>query len=635
VRFDGRPVDEQDLDRQMRALSKLGPDRARRWCAGPAGLGALLMRITREDAFDAQPLRDAGLDLTLVCDARIDNREELAAALAIEPAALAGMADSAVLFAAYKAWGAECAERLLGDFVFAVWDGKARTLTLGRDHMGQRHVFFHRGEGFFAFATERKGLWALPDVPRRLPTDRIYSLLIQGMVSPRRRSFDAAPPDGLGAVLGGTVVTVASDGTISERQYWTPQAAPEHQNRDEDYYVKAYRRVLGEAVACRLRRATAPVGLLLGGGFDSGAIAALAGPVLAPSGKKLIAAAGVSASDDAGPDDARPWIEVCRRHMPHLDVRYVTREGPDVFAGLEAFFLASDGPHSENRFISGALFAAVKASGARVIMDGDGGDSTLNPRAKGYFIDRLRNGRVRGLFSQWQARRRLSARSRWVMIRIEILAQAFPSVVRRWGRWRHGLAPFGPIMPVAAELKKKAAAAGVRPRRPRWLSMRGRMTEMLGIQQSSLVVGWSAAAMAHGMEFTQPFHDKRVVELGLAIPEEYFLRNGRERHLARRALADLYPPEFQNRPDGNAALQPDFMTMAARLRPALLAEIDRMERAGKLSAYVDFAKMRRMLTRSRPGRSGAFYESPTRHAIRAFVWARYIEWFTGGNSRDG
>ena len=66
IRFGGSPVAEQDLDRQLRALAHLGPDAARRWCGGSAGLGALLMRVTQEDLFDQQPLRDGGPDVTAI-----------------------------------------------------------------------------------------------------------------------------------------------------------------------------------------------------------------------------------------------------------------------------------------------------------------------------------------------------------------------------------------------------------------------------------------------------------------------------------------------------------------------------------------------------------------------------------------
>jgi asparagine synthase (glutamine-hydrolysing) len=236
IRFDGGPVEARDLDRQITRLEHLGPDRTRTSCAGPVGLGHLMMRITHEDAFDVQPLHDA--DLTLVADLRLDNREELAAALSIDAAALSDMPDSALLFAAYKKWGADCVGRLIGDFAFAVWDNDKKTLTLARDHMGQRHVFYHQGEGFFAFASEIKGLWALPQAPRVLLEDRVA----QALLFDEPTEVGATDYEGIRAVPGGTVMTIAADGETASRRYWEPHADPVHEGRDEAYYIETYRK---------------------------------------------------------------------------------------------------------------------------------------------------------------------------------------------------------------------------------------------------------------------------------------------------------------------------------------------------------------------------------------------------------
>ncbi len=53
-------------------------------------------------------------------------------------------------------------------------------------------------------------------------------------------------------------MTIGADGSVAKRRYWEPHADPAHEGRDEAYYIAAYRRVLGEAVACRLRRGYAP-----------------------------------------------------------------------------------------------------------------------------------------------------------------------------------------------------------------------------------------------------------------------------------------------------------------------------------------------------------------------------------------
>jgi asparagine synthase (glutamine-hydrolysing) len=628
-RFSGAPVAQRDLDRQMTRLAHLGPDRTRSWCATPIALGHLLMRITREDTFDAQPLHDA--NISLVADLRLDNREEIAAELSIGAAALADMSDSALLFAAYKKWGVDCVEHLLGDFAFAVWNSAKKTLMLARDHMGQRHVFYHQGEGFFAFATEIKGLWALPQVPRALLGENIGpSLLYED-----RTDIGATRYEGIRAVPGGTVLTVGAGGAITSRRYWEPHADPAHEGRDEAYYIDNYRKVLSEAVACRLRRAVTPAGLFMGGGFDSSAICALAGPVVNAQKRKFIAVSSVMPEDYRGTiHHARRWVELCRRHMPHLDVRYVTREGLDVFSGMEQSFLKTDNGHSPNRYVTDAIYAEIAAAGARIVMDGHGGDYTLNPRAQNALARLLLKGKLHRFVSEFSAmRRHLHQSVKQTLVRNVVLHLGPSSWMNLWMRYRNGLALFGPTLPVSRQVIQELSKRSRTPFALRFTeSQRIGMLRVLRRQQNAAEVAGSIPAAAHGLEFTQPFHDKRVVEFGLAIPEEFYLKNGKTRYLARAALEGLYPPEFQDRPSGNDDLGPDFLMMAKRIEPRVLAEIDRMEKAGRLSRYFDFARMRGMLTRRTVEQHASGDEYDTRQAMFAFLAARYIEWFRGENT---
>ena len=628
-RFDGEPIARRDLDRQMARLVHLGPDRARTWSAGRIGLGHLMMRVTREDISDAQPLHDAGL--TLVADLRLDNREELARALSIDAAALSEMPDSALLFAAYKTWSADCVDHLIGDFAFAVWDARQQSLTLARDHMGQRHVFYHKGDGFLAFATEIKGLWALPQVPRTL----LEASVVQGLLFDEPTDVGATRFEGIRAVTGGTVLTVDTVGAITSHRYWEPHGDPAHEGRDEAYYVETYRKVLGEAVACRLRRARTPAGLFMGGGFDSSAICALAGPVVTAQGRKLIAVSSVMPEDYRGTiHHARRWVEMCRRVMPHLDVRYVTREGLDIFTDMERRFLATDGGHSPNRYVTDAMYAEIAATGARIVMDGHGGDYTLNPRGQNALVRLLLKGEFRRFGSEFNAmRRHLRQSAKQTLVRNVLLQLAPASWMVLWTRYRSGLALLGPTMPLSRQIiqaRNPKARSLFRHRSAE--SQRWSMERTLRMQQDSLAIAGSISAAAHGLEFTQPFHDMRVVELGLAIPEEFSVKNGRTRYLARAALKDLYPPEYQDRPPGSDDLGPDFLMMAKLIEPRVLAEIDRMEKAGRLSRYFDFPRMRAMLTRRTVEQHASGNEYDTRQAMLAFLVARYIEWFRGDNA---
>jgi len=624
VRFDDAPVDRRDLDRQMNVMSHLAADRRQAWQSGGAGLGHMLTRVTREDVFDAQPIAESSSGLTAVCDARIDNREALAAALSIDAAALEQLPDSALILAAFKKWGEHCVEHLIGDFVFAIWDEIKRELFLARDHMGQRHVVYHQAPGFFAFASEIKGLWALGDVPRVLLEKELGAANLRNP----DKSLAASPYEGIAGLPGGTVMHVAHDGSVRTRRYWEPNADPRHEGHDEAYYIKAYRAVLEEAVACRLRRTIQPGAIFFGGGFDSAAIAGLAGPVVTAQNRKFICVSSVMPANYRGTiHHARPWGDICARHMPHVDMRYVLREGRDIFTVMEQSFQAADIMTSKGGYVTDEIQSVMVAAGARVVMDGFGGDYTLNPRNYPWLFALLRRGRMRRFASEFSAYRKHSGLTRWRILRKEVLSHLVPrSIAALRSRCRYGPAP---TLPVQADYAP--------PRRERFCanseaSMRAYMRATLTRLQAARTLAGSLQAASRGLELTQPFHDKRVIELALAIPEDLWVKGGRTRYLAREALKDIYPPEFQTRPRGNDDIAPDFLAMVKRAEPRILAEIDRMEREGRLSHHLDFPRVRRMLTQ-RPieqHRSGSEYD--THQAVSAFLRARYIEWFRRDNA---
>jgi asparagine synthase (glutamine-hydrolysing) len=623
--FGGLSVRDADLDRQINTMSRRGPDRRKIWCGGPVGLGHALMRVTHEDAFDDQPLVDRGTGLTLVADLRLDNREELAIALGIDTRSLHQLPDSALVMAAYKKWGDDCAARLLGDFAFAIWDARARKLVLARDHMGARYIHYYRGPDFFVFATEKKGLWAVADVPQRLDEFQIGKAVTLDW----SQNNGATPFVDIFGLLAGTIMTVASDGATVSRRYWQPQADPVHLGRDESYYIATYRRILAEAVACRLRRNRRSAAVFLSGGFDSAAIAGLAGPVTTAQKRKFIAISSVMPKGDEAFGNPRQWVEACERHMPHLDVRYVTREGFGLLDNLEEGFLRTDGPSSPNRAANAALYTATVESGACVVMDGFGGDYTINPRAGGWLGEQLMRGRLLTFLSELRAFRQNRDFPLSVVLKQQVLRPLLPKLWMTWSRFRQGMPLTGSDTPLNPAFARSIRRRGAKLRTSLPKVTVGKYSPVMEIclakEQDEPQSHLHVAASAYGLEFTQPFHDKRVVEFALAIPQSLFVRDGRNRYLARKALADVYPPELLTRRSENDLRTPDFLAAAERARPQMLDEVARLEKDRRLSRYFDFAKMRKML-QPVTGRFAASSETRMRHAIRCLIMARFIEW---------
>jgi asparagine synthase (glutamine-hydrolysing) len=627
LRFDGAPVSRSDLERQLGTMAHRGPDRRRVWRDGLLGLGHALRRMTHEDDFDDQPLIERGSSLSLVADLRLDNRAELSGALGIGAVALARLSDSALLMECYKAWGEDCASRLLGDFAFAVWDGRARKLVLARDHMGIRSVHYHVGKDFFAFATEAKGLWTLAEVPRRIDEFELGKRLLLDLTDSRGETLF----EGITGLPGGTVMSIAADGAITSRRYWLPHADPIHRDKSETYYVETYRRILAEAVECRIRRLRGRAGLFFSGGFDSTSIAALSGPLMRAKGERLVAASSVMPGGHSGPpEDARAWVEAASRHMPHLDVRYVTREGYGFLKNLEATFLRRDSHSSPNRFANDAIYAALIECGVSLVMDGHGGDGTLNPTGNGWLAAQLREGRMGLFLRELAAYRRVRRKSLWKVLRQEVIAPLLPiwlGKARRRAGTTSGVIAAG----FADYLRARGGRLGfgIRDARER-TGANARLGLLLTMQDAAQCPG-EAAAAACGLEYAMPFRDKRVVEFALAVPSRLFVRDGRDRYLARAALKGLLPPEFDARfRKGTDDRIPDAVSAVEREREALCAEIARMEKSPRLRRIFAFDRMREMLAAQS---SAAQFQTNSRLllAVRAVMIARYVEWFERAN----
>jgi asparagine synthase (glutamine-hydrolysing) len=631
LRFDDAEVARRDLERMAAAARRRGPDASAVEAIGPVGLGHCLLRVNREDLHEAQPLFDDDAGLALIADCRIDNREPLAEEFGWSASSLGDRPDSAFILQAYKRWGAEAPAHLLGDFAFAVWDGGARTLFLARDPMGQRYVHYHRGDALFAFATDLAALWSLPEAPRALREQALGSMLFGDAEARRGTTFY----QGIEALPGGTSLTVHRDGRAELRSYWTPRADPRHAGHDEAYYIETYRALLLDAVSSRVARLLKPPALCLSGGIDSGAIAAMAGPALKNAQMPLIGLSSV-AREAGCAKDARDAVEACARSMPHLDVHYYVRDQETLLDDLERNFAELGIPVTTDYVFRG-LAATARAAGARLLMDGHGGDYTLNFRGPLDWSGWLFGGKFGRLWHESRASARASGKWRWGALIGHVAPRWLPaSLLDGLATLRRGFAPSwarGTIDPGYA--RHLIRGGFVDPRNVRGShrlrgANRAWMMRVIEIQRRATTVAPSVIAGTMGLEFTRPFHDRRIVEFALAIPEELYFRNGRYRYLARRALADVLPREaLQGGP--NAAFEPDYATMRQQAGAHAIAEMHRMEQEPALAARIDFAKARRMLELA--DRQPDAPPAATGAALQAVAIGRFLEWNEQRNTR--
>lgn len=208
----------------------------------------------------------------IVGHVRVDAREELRDALGAAGVPTARYVDDHELIrCAWRAWRETMAERLRGDFSFALWDPERRVLFCARDQLGVRPLYWAEFGDRFICSNELESVLANPRATRRLHRPAIESFLKHGFNDDLTTTTFA---DVHRLAPAHRMSFSSETGVSAPRRYWSfPVPEPLRLKRDEEY-IERFREVLGDAVRDRLRESRAAI--LLSAGVDSTSLAATA-----------------------------------------------------------------------------------------------------------------------------------------------------------------------------------------------------------------------------------------------------------------------------------------------------------------------------------------------------------------------
>ena len=599
-RFDG-PADglREACGRMLAAQRIYGPHDGAQWDDNQIAMGRRLFRLLPEDVHDRQPQIGGHGRLALVADLRLDNRDELIVDLRLSPDEARGMADAAILMAAWERWGEDCFEHLLGDYAFALWDGGRRRLVLARDPTGQRPLHFHAAAGCFAFASMPKGLHALPEVPVRPDEAAVVDFL--ALLS----EFGSASFfDGVERVEPGCLLIVDRTGHRS-RQHWRP-ARQTLRLTGADDYAEALRSHLDRAVKVRLRGAGDAVGAHLSSGWDSSAVAATAARLLAEEHGRVVAFTAVPREGYAGAapsfrfGDEGPLAAATAALYPNMEHVRSRSGGRSPIADLDRNLYLYDRPLMNlcNAVWDHDINRLAQERGLSVMLIGAAGNFTFSYSgwnalsefaAKGQWLRWLRHAR---------ARKRNSA-ERWRGILFRSFGWLLPGPL--WGQINrvlsgssYDLRDYCAIHPMVdrGEMRRRAAERGgdlyFRPTTDTFAARVANLTDAdNGNYNKGALAGW-------GVDYRDPTADLRLVEFCLSVPLEQYLGDGRQRALARRAIADRVPAEVLDAKDrGYQAI--DWHEGLSADRAALKCEVERLGSVPAAAAALNIPRLRRLI----------------------------------------
>jgi asparagine synthase (glutamine-hydrolysing) len=586
-RFEDRPIERVEVERMLARLAHRGPDDAGAWVEGTVGLGAAVLRSTQESLQEKLPLVDETGNLALTADARLDNRDELIEALGPGRRLPDAVGDADLILRAYDAWGEDCSERLLGDFAFALWDRRRRTLFCARDPMGVRPLYYHRGPRLFAFASEPQAILCLPEVPRRLHEPRVAACFVPILDDP-----GVTFHDGVRRLPPGHSLSVRA-GASPLRRYWALDPTREVRHGSDDDYAEAFREAFTRAVRGRLRSAV-PVGAMLSGGLDSSSVVCVARS-LAAEGERVPLPTFSAVFPGFAVCDERPFIDAVVA-QGGLDPHYVRADDLDPLGAPDGLPWHEDGAFLDpSYYMRGALYRVARERGVRVILEGIGGDVVAS-HGVAHLHELARAGRWIAVGREAAALGRAFGTPAWPVVR-DVARPLVPAPLRRaWRAVRHRhTPPWGQI--VNPELARRIDLADrIEEERRRWLAL-GRRSRtdhwrrLVSRGLSDTLEALDGAAAAAGLELRDPFLDRRLVECCLAFPADQKLRRGSTRVAMRHAMGPLLPDEIRRR-TGKADL--------GLMIPRALATFGRerldavMRTAPEIAgAYVDVGAVRR------------------------------------------
>lgn len=528
VRTDGGPVDPALPWRMAAFLAARGPDGQGAWQAGPAALVHARL-LTGDAEGPAGPLSLDG-ETWVAADARIDARDELARALrgAGQAAAKAGEPAAALILRAYRAWGTACAERLLGDFAFALWDAPRRRLFCARDPLGVKPFHYAEPPGAFVFSNSLGCVRLHPGVDDTLDDEAVADFLVHSFIwdSGRtiRRGVRRLPP-GHRLVLEGGRAAVSGG--------WEPPRDEPLRHRGPAECAEHFVEVLREAVRDRVPPGGASI--FLSGGRDSPTVAALA-------------------REGAGPAARfHGFTAYHERLIPDDEPRYAAMASEAL--GIPISWLAADGYRAFGRFEHDPLLArpepvdapllAIEADQMRdaaaaspVLLTGMGGDPVLR-ETPSRLVRLAAGGRLLRAAAE-------AAQYAWWHRRVPRPG------VRTWLSGAHRRPPdpaeappwIAPELARRVDLAARLAEQNAPPADPHPLRPEA-AAQLASPFWPTLFADYDPGVTGVPVEVRHPFFDLRVIRFALAVPPAQWYN---DKGLLRIGMRGLLPAPLLGRP---------------------------------------------------------------------------------------
>jgi asparagine synthase (glutamine-hydrolysing) len=552
---------EAIAERMAASLSHRGPDDQGIWHDAEAGTVLVHRRLSIIDLSPAghQPMLSADGRFVISYNGEVYSYQPIAAELAASGHKFRGHSDTEIMLESFAVNGIEpTLKRMIGMFAIALWDRRERTLTLIRDRLGIKPLYWAKFGNLFLFGSELKALRAHPGWTPRIDGNAVAAFM--------RHNYIPAPHtiyEGVHKLEPGAVLTLPWQGEPKISRFWDARTVARGgmlrplEGSDAEL-TEQLETLLQDAVGRRMI-ADVPLGAFLSGGIDSSTVVALM--QAAHSGKVRTFSIGF---DISGYNEA-PQAAAVARHLQteHTELTVTSRQALDVIPKLPEWY---DEPFADSSQIPTYLVSAMTRQHVTVALSGDGGDELF----AGYNRYQLTQRVWRTLSLLPRALRQSAAAAltaispdRWTSLLAALPARLRPpqagdkvhkaAAVLRLDSpdaiYRRLVSHWEPseITPQAHEPQSLLDDPTLAKEFPD-LTSRMQFLDLVTYLPDDILTKVDRASMAVALEARVPLLDHRVVEFCWRLPGHAKIRGNTSKWLLRQVLYRHVPPALVERP---------------------------------------------------------------------------------------
>jgi len=547
------------------SLAHRGPDDSGLFFDEHTGVGLAHRRLSIIDLSSAghQPMKSDDGQVLISYNGEIYNFKEIGKSLEELGHKLNSATDTEVVLKAYLQWGADCLEKFIGMFAFAIWDNRNQTLFLARDSLGIKPLFYHLSENHntLLFASELKALTAFGGFTQEVNPDAIPLFLHYQYIPAPGTIFKNTYK-----LLPGHFLIYNGD-HVETKEYWRLpdlSAVETGSGPDEEEYLQQLDDLLTGAVSDRLI-SDVPLGALLSGGIDSSVVVALMQKVSSTPARTFSIG-----FQEQGYNEA-PWAAKVAQHLKteHTELYVSAKDALDVIPRLPDFY---DEPFADSSSIPTFLVSHLTRQKVTVALSGDGGDEQFAGYVRYWSTRSMANGfhRFPLPVKKTLARMLASIPVPWVekcylpwhrflpqRLKVANFPDKWQKLIKLMDQTRISeLYRMTICLWSAQEISDMLSQALPRSRYEEtfeetvdWpLLSRLMRVDQKTYLPDAMLTKVDRASMATSLEVRVPLLDHRVVEFSAALPESFKYRNGTGKYLLKKLLAKYLPANLFERP---------------------------------------------------------------------------------------